>query len=252
MKNTIIIVLISILAFSYTFSENFETEFTKANASYQKGDYLSAIQNYKLIINSGFESSVIWYNLGNCYYKLNKTADAIISFERAKLLAPNDEDIDFNLKVANLRTVDRFQTIPRIFFIDWYDYWKNMFSSEVWSTIMIVLLWFTVLSFAAFLLVWSVSARKIFFSAGLVSLVIALVCLFFATKKSTEELNRDNAIVFKPSAYVKSSPDEKSTDLFILHEGTKIKVLDAVGGWKKIKLANGNLGWIQEKAIEVI
>ena len=252
MKNRILILLFLIFSISVASAENFEPEYTKANNFYQKGDYLSAIDGYKLIIKSGYESAEIWYNLGNCYYKLNKTADAIISYERAKLLSPNDEDIDFNLKVANLRTVDRFQTIPRIFFVDWYEYWKNMFSSQSWSTLGIIFLWIAVVAFAAYLLVWSVSARKVLFSAGLLSIVIAVICLFFANQKSAEELNRDNAIVYKPSVYVKSSPDEKSTDLFILHEGTKLKVLDSVGGWKKIKLANGNIGWILEKTIEVI
>ncbi len=252
MKKYILLILIFAFCFSISKTEDFDATFKKANEFYQKGDYLSAIDNYKKIVKQGYESADVWFNLGNCYYKLNKTADAIISLERAKLLSPNDEDIDFNLKIANLRTVDRFQTIPQVFFVEWYESIKNMYSSGTWSVLLVVFQWIAAISAIIFYLIWSVSIRKMLFATGLASLVIAFFCLFFASQKYSIEQAKDTAIVYRPSVYVKSSPDEKSTDLFILHEGTKLKILDSVGGWKKIRLANGNLGWLPEKTIEII
>lgn len=231
---------------------NPQSLFNKGNEFYQKGDYVSAIKNYQKILDSGDESAGLYYNLGNCYYKLNRTADAIINYERAKLLAPGDDDIDFNLKIANLRTVDRFQTLPTLFLTDWYNSIENMFSSAGWSAIMTIFLWITVLSVAGYMIVWSVFFRKIFFGTAFIALIFSIVSLFFAGRVYNYELNKDQAIVYSPSAYVKSSPDEKSTDLFILHEGTKVKILDTVGDWKKIKLANGSIGWILMKEIEII
>lgn len=252
MKRVILIMAVVLMIAQVVFSQDTDKLFVAANNSYQKGDYISAIDSYKKIIAAGNESAELWFNLGNAYYKLNKTADAIVSFERAKQISPNDEDIEFNLKIANLRTIDRFQQMPKLFLFEWYESLKNMYSSDTWSFLAITFLWIAAITAAAFLLIWALSLRKILFGLSLASLVISVICLFSAFQKFTIEQTKDTAIIYKPSVYVKSSPDEKSTDLFILHEGTKVKLLDEVGQWKKIRLANGNLGWLKDKEIEVI
>lgn len=252
MKKIFLLIIIALLAIIPAFSSTQDDLFNKANAFYQKGDYVSAIADYRKIIESGEESSSVYFNLGNAYYKLNKTADAILSFERARLLAPDDEDIEFNLKIANLRTIDRFQSIPSPFFVQWYNSLRSLYSSSTWATIAVVMLWLAALSFIAFMVLWSVNLRKITFAVGIIALAIGIFSLVSAHQKWGIESARDTAIVYQPSVYVKSSPEEKSTDLFILHEGTKVKVLDSVSGWLKIRLANGNLGWLREKTVQII
>lgn len=248
----VILLLIVLLALPCFSASDAVSNFEKANSFYKKGDYLSAIADYNKILESGFESSDIYFNLGNCYYKLNKTADAILSFERAKMLSPGDEDIDFNLKIANMRTIDRFQTIPKPFFIEWYASLQELNSSGTWAVYGIVLLFVASVSSIGFILVWSVPLKKTLFAIAVITLIISIFSFISANQKYNLENTRDYAIVYNPSVYVKSSPDEKSTDLFILHEGTKLKVLDSVSGWLKIRLANGNLGWLPEKTIKII
>lgn len=252
MKKIYLLIIIAALAIMPAFSSTQADLFNKANAFYQKGDFVSAIANYKKIVESGEESPAVYFNLGNAYYKLNKTADAILSFERARLLAPDDEDIEFNLKIANLRTIDRFQTIPSPFFVQWYNSLRSLYSSSTWAVLAVVMFWIAAVSFIAFMILWSVKLRKLTFAVGVLSLLIGVFSLISAHQKYGIESNRDTAIVYQPSVYVKSSPEDKSTDLFILHEGTKIKVLDSVSGWFKIRLANGNLGWLREKSVQII
>ncbi len=233
-------------------AENFDSIYHKASELYQKGDYYNAAAKYEKIIKSGYESPELYFNLGNACFKMNKIPDAILYFERARRLAPEDEDINFNLKIANLKIIDKFETVPKLFFIEWYEQIRDSFSSHSWSVFAIILAWITFVALAGFILFWQPVVRRVLFTIAVLSFLLAILFEIFANQKFHFELARDQAIIFSPSVYVKSSPDEKSTDLFILHEGTKVKLLDTVGEWKKIRLANGSVGWLPEKSFEVI
>jgi len=228
------------------------SKFALANKLYLKGNYQEALSLYNELIHSGYSSFELNYNIGNSYFKLDKLPDAILFYERAKRLAPDDEDLNFNLRVANLKIVDKINTVPQLFFIEWYNSISSMHSSCMWSFLIILFTWLTFIFLAGYFLIWNIALRKISFFASAASIVIAVLCVIFAIEQSGKEQSTNEAIIFSPSVYIKSSPDKESTDLFILHEGTKVKILDEVGSWKKIKIADGNIGWLQNKTIEII
>jgi len=250
-KKFIFIIIIT-LAFANINAKTPEAKLEEANALYSKGKYEDALDLYNDLYHQGYSSLELNYNLGNSYFKLNKIPDAILFYERAKRLAPDDEDLNFNLKVANLKIVDRINTVPKLFFIDWYNSISSMNSSATWSYLIIVFSWLTFIFLAGYFLIWNIAIRKISFFASAVSVIVAIFCIIFALEQSGKEQAKDEAIIFAPSVYIKSSPDKESTDLFILHEGTKVKILDEVGIWKKIKIADGNIGWLPAKTIEII
>ena len=226
--------------------------FNAANQAYTKKDFKLASQLYEDIIKSGNESKELYYNLGNSYFKLNAIGSAIVNFEKAKRLAPEDDDIDFNLKVAYAKVIDKIEAIPQPFYVDWYNTLKGSFNSNSFGIMTIIFSWLLALSAAAFLLSCTILFKKIYFGSGFISLVMAIFFLSIATGNFQIETSKDSAIIISKSVYIKSAPEERSTDAFILHEGTKIKILDTVGEWKKFKVANGNQGWIMDKDIEVI
>ena len=234
------------------FAESVDKKFKGANDFYKKNKYNEAIAEYNEILDKGYESSDLYYNLGNAYFKAGKIADAILFYERAKRLAPHDEDIEFNLKIANLKIVDKFNEVPKLFFIEWYENIYGMFSSDSWAVLIIIFSFLTFTLLLGYFLIWNILARKLFFFGAVFSLFFTVACVIFAMEQSSIEGTRDSAIIFSPSVYIKSSPDKTSTDLFILHEGAKVKILDEVGGWKKIRIADGNVGWLPNKTIEVI
>jgi tetratricopeptide (TPR) repeat protein len=226
--------------------------FQQGNEAYQSGDYLKAIEYYNQIIDNGYKTPELFYNLGNAYYKLKNIPNAILNYERALKLAPDDEDIQFNIRLANLQTLDKIEPLPKVFYQEWWESLSGWHSSGTWSVLMVIFIWLTFIGLAGFLLLYSPFKRKISFFILILSFVFAVLSYIFAETNYAEETSKDSAIIFSESVYVKSSPDAESTDLFILHEGTKVEVLDEVGTWSKIKLANGNVGWLPQNTIEII
>jgi tetratricopeptide (TPR) repeat protein len=248
MKKYILSLLISLVSIYAVANDDLK----QANNLYQKGDYAGAIKIYESIEKQNLEASELYFNLGNAYYKTNNTAKAILYFEKAHKLSPEDDDIDFNLKLANLKVVDKVQPIPVIFYTRWLNNIADMFSSTKWAVFSIIILIAALTSVVLFFISKTSTTKRISFFAAIVLLAVFTATYIFAGMQQSLQYNSNNAIVFAQSVYVKSSPTDKSTDLFILHEGTKVEILDTVGEWKKIKLANGNIGWIPAKEIEAI
>jgi tetratricopeptide (TPR) repeat protein len=249
-----IAVIIGFLVMSLCLAKaNEATEtFNKANMLYQNGNFSKSAQYYEKIVNNGYENAEVFYNLGNAYFRMNKIPEAILNYERALRLAPDDDDIITNLNIADLRIVDKIEPVPKFFLVQWYEGIRGLFSSGRWSIIMVVFLWLLLGGLTGFFVIWSPGLKKLFFGVALVSIVIVIFSLIFASQQYSIERAHDYAIVFNQTVYVKSSPDEDGKDLFILHEGTKVKIVDAVGNWRKMKLANGNIGWLPGEAVEVI
>jgi tetratricopeptide (TPR) repeat protein len=247
-----LIALITLLFYLNLRATVVDSIYSKANAFYQKNDYQNAIKEYEEIIQEGFESPEVYFNLGNAYYKTNDYASAILNYERAKRLAPDDEDILFNLKLANLNVIDKVEPIPPFFMKAWWNNLADLFNVNEWAIVNIVLLTLTVLAGILFLMSASGSLKKILFFIAAIFLVSFGLSFSLAQTRNNIQSNSNEAIVFAPSSYIKSSPSDKSIDLFILHEGTKVKILDAVGDWRKIRLANGEEGWILGKDVKVI
>lgn len=229
-----------------------EATIKEAEAAYTKEDYGKAVELYEGLLKSYGESAEIYYNLGNAYYKENKIAPAILNYERALLLDPGDGDIRFNLQLARQKSVDKIEPVGDFFLYRWFDKVQNIGAADSWARTGI----FCFILFIGCLLLFFFSKwihlKKIGFYLGLFFLVLVLFSNLFAANQKRELANRSGAIVFAPTVTVKSSPDASGTDLFVLHEGTKVSVKSTLGEWSEIELEDGNVGWMPTKDIEVI
>ena len=225
---------------------------SKADSAYIKEDYASAIQIYEDLLKSG-EAAEIYYNLGNCYYKTKDIAKAILNYERALLLRPDNADIRANLEIARAKTVDKTNPIPEIFFISWGKLLINSFSIDVWAKISIASFWLFLSFIFVFFFSKLVQWKKIGFFTGVFFLLLSVLGNVFASQQKEDLTNRDEAIILSPSVTVRSTPSENGTSLFILHEGRKVRVKDdSMREWKEIILEDGKVGWLPTSTIEVI
>jgi tetratricopeptide (TPR) repeat protein len=233
-------------------AENNQNVIDKANQLYQKGKYEDALKLYKKVIDSGFEAAELYYNIGNAYYKTNNIPSAILYFEKAKKLSPNDDAIDHNIYIANLKTLDKIEVIPKFFIARWFNKIGDFYSTDRWAKAIIFSFIILLLSLSVFIFTRSVFLKKLSFSLMLIFFIATVFIFVFAQIQYSKVKDNKEAIIFLPSVTTKSSPDEKSTDLFILHEGTKVKITDNINEWSEIKLPNGSIGWLKSNSFEVI
>ena len=223
-----------------------------ANNAYNAGDYDSAINVYQRIADQGLESAKLYYNMGNAYFKKGDTPSALLYYEKAKKLAPNDEDIEFNINIANSMIVDKIEQVPRLFYQRWWDYFYNMFNANDWAVIAVISWFILVLFIGIFILSKSRGSRKTAFYLGLLFLLISVAVFGLAAQKYVNTREHNEAIVFTPTITVKSSPTMNAVDLFVIHEGTKVRVLDEVNDWVKIRIPNGSIGWLPAHSVKRI
>jgi len=223
-----------------------------ANEAYAKGDFAKAGELYESVLKEKGESATVYYNLGNAYYKANKIAQSILNYERALLLDPGNSDIRFNLEMAKLKTVDKIDPVGEFFLTSWFRSVQNLLSTDAWSTFAIVC--FILLIGCLFLFFFSrkILIKRLSFYVGICLLVLAVFGNIFAYNQDKRLTERNSAIIFVPTTTIKSSPADSGTDLFILHEGTKVKLKSKIGDWNEIETADGNVGWIKSGEIEVI
>lgn len=236
---------ILLLAGSLMLQANPQTEIDKANKAYMAGFFENSISIYEKIISDGLASPELYYNLGNAYFKTNNLPNAILNYERALKNDPNNEDILFNLAVANSRIVDKIEILPELFYIRWWKALKSMLSPDAWAVAAIASFALLFVLIAAFLLTRTIYGRKILFVAGLLILFINIISDIIAWQAYVESKQQNAAIVFTPTLPVKSSPDESSIDLFVIHEGLKVRIIDKIGDWNEIRIANGSKGWVK-------
>lgn len=251
-KNIFVLSIFCLKAMTIFSQNDNNTLFENANQQYSKGNYDKAIELYKSILNNNVESSEVYFNLGNAYYKTNKIGWAILNYEKAKKLSPQDEDIETNLALANLKTEDKIDALPQLFIYNWLDNITDSMSEKSWSVLCIVVVIVSLVLFVIYFLSVTINTKKVFFYLASFSMVIA-ICLFFFAQHSYHQIkNSVQAIIVSPTTTINGSPTEKSTKLFILHEGTKVSVTDEDNAWVEIKLANGNVGWVLKKDIQRI
>lgn len=236
----------------WLFGQNYENNIHLGEQYYAKANYDSAAIAYQKVLDEGYHSAELYYNLGNSYYKLNKIPSAILYYEKALKLDPSNENILFNLKLANSRIQDKIEALPLIFFIRWYVGLYNMFSVDNWAKIALVLFSLFALFSLFYFLGKTILIRKTGFYLGMIFLILSASSLFLTFKKHTSQIEQTQAILFSPSVTVKSSPNVNGVDLFVIHEGAKLQVIDKVGQWCEIKIANGSVGWIELKTIKLI
>ena len=227
---------------------------TKNNADteYQKGNYQQAIRDYEEILKNG-ESAEIYFNLGNAYYRTDNITKAVLNYERARLLSPGDDDINFNLQFARSKTIDKITPESEMFFITWYKSLVNFTSVDNWAKTGILCIVMALLLVLLYLFGPQLMLRKIGFFGGLAFFVIFLLSNLFAFQQKQALDNRTGAIIMTPSVNIKKTPAKNSADQFVLHEGTRVDIIDkGMTDWRCIRVGDGREGWIETKAIEEI
>jgi len=248
MKKLMILLLLVLT----TISISAQTEIEQANNAYSESDFLKASELYEKITAENGESVEVYYNLGNSYYRLNKIALSILNYERALILDPGNKDVRFNLEIAKLKTVDKIEPIGEFFLTQWFENIQNSYSTNQWSAVAIFCFLLVIACLFLFFFSRKIILKKIGFFCGIAFLVFSFSANIFAFGQKKKLTHRNTAIIFAPTTTIKSSPDNSGTDLFILHEGTKVEVKNKLGNWNEIETADGNVGWIQNSEIEII
>lgn len=248
MKNIIVLLLI-IAPFFLEAQENNVQLWEKANAYFTTEEYQQAVSAYESIAASGEESAKLYFNLGNAYYKTGDINNAILNYERAQVLAPHDEDIAFNLQIANQYVVTKIEALPQPFFLRWRTSVVNKYPTDTWAFISVGGFVLFLLLLGLFLFSRRVSVKRIAFWMGIIAIVFSGFTFSLAAQQKTKINKRKHAIVFCPRVTVKSSPSQTGTDLFLMYEGLKVEITDSLNTWKEIKLADGNKGWCPDSCI---
>lgn len=252
MKKLIISLLVSFICFAVQANVEHDSIFHNANEQYIAGNFDKAAELYQTLVDSGYHNAELYFNLGNSYFKLNRIPYAILNYERAYLLKPNDEDIEFNLEYARTFIVDRIEPLPVFFLSKWYRSARAMLSSNGWAIVSIL---FFALSLAFTLMFWFSYRpwiKRLSFALAMLTFVIFIFSSIFSSQEKKRVVLRNQAIVFQSVVTVKSSPGESGKDIFILHSGTKVQITKAIGSWVEIRIADGNKGWINSEAVELI
>ena len=255
-KGVVVALLILLLwpaAMSAQQTDYADSLWNAANQAYAEGRWADAVDGYELISGMGLESAALYCNTGDAYFKDGNPAKAILYYERALKLDPSYSDARYNLELLNSAIQDRIEELPEFVLKTWFRNFSYVMDSDGWAVCFIVFLAMTLAMMLVFILSGSVGGRRTGFFLGIVMLLAAVLSLTFSIWQKKDAMSADQAIIMRPVTSVKSSPSaEAATDLFILHEGTKVKLLDEVGVWKNIELADGRQGWIPSADLEVI
>ena len=223
-----------------------------AEELYRSGQYEQAAELYTQLLAEKGESAEVYYNLGNTFFKQELIGKAILNYERALLFSPSDKDILFNLELARAKTVDQINVSESFLLKKWFSDIENMFSESGWGIAALGFFFLFIVSLFLFFFSRFLLMKKISFYVGCTAFLLVIFCNVFAYAQYKEMKNRDQSIVMAATVTVKSSPDKSGTDLFVLHEGTKVTVKSELSSWVEIELADGAVGWIENSKIERI
>lgn len=250
--NYLLLISIIVLSNVSLFAEEPESLMRRGNEFYQNKQYSDAVTAYEQILNDGYISASLYYNLGSAYFRAGKLGYSILNFEKALKLDPNDEDIKYNLAIARSRTIDRIKDVPQIFLVEWWNTLVTLFSPSGWAFIVILFYLLLLFYIGFYFITKNLSMKRLAFIAGSINvgvLLLAVIILIFSinTEKST-----DYGILVESVFTVKLSPDSKSSDAFVIHEGVKFEVEDKVDNWYRIRLSDGKVGWLPDNTFEKI
>jgi tetratricopeptide (TPR) repeat protein len=254
MKRSRLILIVTCIVFqTYAlWAQTPEDVFNRGNELYRAGKYREAVKEYEGIIKQGYISAELFFNLGNAYYRNEQLGRAVLSYERAAILSPNEPDIEHNLKLVYIKTIDRIEPVPDLFLIQWMHAVGSLIAPET-VRIIFILSWVLFFgSLAAMYLILSPELLRIVRISFYASFVLVILFAMVLGIQSFQENAQNKAIITAQSVTAKSSPDAKSVDAFVIHEGVKVKLSDAVGDWLKITLADGKVGWIPADQCERI
>ena len=223
-----------------------------ANTAYNAGNYALAEECYTRIVEQGLHSAALYYNLANAHFKQDELGKAMLYYNRALRLRPNDEDIRHNLEYAEQSTKDSIEEIPEFFLKTWIKSLRGALSCTAWSILSLIMLVAALVCGLLYLLAQRLSLRKIGFYLMTVTALLFVVTTAFAWSERNMLVERSEAIIMNSAVSIKSSPDRSATELFVLHEGTKVTIGETIDGWAEVRIADGRKGWIEQERIERI
>ncbi len=249
MKRFLIYTILLVVSLSASASA---TRWEVGNRAYIDGDYEKAIAEYNAILEGGEYAMELYYNLANAHFKQGNMGKAILYYNKALRISPSDVDIRHNLAIAESQTKDRIVQIPEFFLNRWMRIVRNSMSCTAWSVLSLVALALVLTFGLLFLLAPRIEWRKVGFYCAMCGALLLVVTTSFAISSRNDMLTHDEAIVMGSAISVKSSPDNSATDLFVLHEGTKVRVVAAMDEWREVVIADGKKGWTLKSNIEEI
>jgi tetratricopeptide (TPR) repeat protein len=251
-RNLILLLSLLVLPFWSIAQGATESLFAKANKEYAEKKYEAAANTYQKVLDSGAVTASVYYNLGNAHYRLNNLASAILNYERAHRLSPNDKDINANLALVNSKITDKMEVVPELFLKRWWTSFLLLLSVQSWSVLGVSALLLGFAGLIVYLFSLEYQLKRISFYSGLALIFLGVCFIAFANSADGYMLKHKEAIVFNGIVNVKSAPDLKQKTLMAIHEGTKVRIVEAKGSWLKVELPNGNIGWVEAVALEVI
>ncbi len=250
LRNIIVLLLtVTTLLAAQSGSKRF---FEEGNQAYAQGDYHTALQWYQRIESMGYESSELYYNIGNCYYKLDEIGNAILYYERARKLTPHDKEILENLQLANLKVVDRIELPPRFILFEWWDAFKFYLTLPQLTRLSAISYVLFVLLLTLYIFLRHPRWRKVVLIFMITAAVFMLITSYLLYLNVQHEKENKEAVVLAPVVTVLSAPEENGTDVFVLHEGVKVRLGEQRGEWVKISLPDGKNGWLKMETLGVI
>jgi len=234
------------------FAKNIDEQMQQAGAFYRNGEFDKSIKIYEDLRSEGYEGSSLYFNLANSYYRIGRLGYAILNYERALKNSPSDEDVKHNLAFASLSTVDRIQPLPTFFLFEWWESVLASLSVNGWTYIAFFFYILLIIFIVIYFFSQTIFQQKLILFSGLGIMVIFLIAASLLIVKINREETVIGGVVIEQSITVKTSPDVKSTDAFVVHEGLKVNLEDQLDEWVKIRLADGKVGWVENRAIERI
>jgi len=227
--------------------------FHDANAAYGRNDFKKAAQLYEQLLSDHKSAAVeVYYNLGNAYYKQNDYTNAALNYERALKLNPAGNDIRNNRDIVNQRIEDQIIPVPELFYMQWFNSLRDELSVDAWAFIVFLMLSLCTISWFLYVLSKKIKVRKAGFVNGIIFFILAAFSFLLGYSSYNNTVEKNSAIVFVPTIQVKGSPADSGSDLFIIHTGTRVEITDQLNDWVKIRLLNGNEGWVRMKELEII
>ncbi|OBX24448.1 MULTISPECIES: SH3 domain-containing protein [Bizionia] len=234
-----------------SFAQNTQL-FEQGNDLYNDAKYEEAIDKYQQVLDTDMHSAELYFNLANAHYKLNHIAPSIFYYEKALQLAPNDADVKQNMAFAKNMTLDAIDVVPEVGVAKVINQVSHAISFDLWAILAICFVFLAVFAFINYYLAKGTKTKRLSFTMGFIGLFLMLGSVISAFNKYDLDKSNNPAIVFAQESQIKSEPNLRSTEAFVLHEGTKVQVLDTVDNWKKIKLSDGKEGWIPSSDIKLL
>ncbi len=223
-----------------------------ANQQYQDEQFQEAIKSYKEILNRGYISDALYYNLGNAYFRTGQLGRSILCYEKGLKISPGDEDLNYNLSIVKARTVDRIEEVPKLFIVEWWESLITSISITAWSIIVVLIFVMFLISLALYFTSKTGRMQRFGFLSGSINFAVLILAIILLVASVDREMSTDFGILTETEIAAKQQPGEKSDDVFVVHEGLKFQVEDEVNDWSKIRLSDGKIGWLPNYSFEII